>query len=1797
MAKMKADAPLDYAVFQLSPKRSRCELFVSSDGSTEKVASGLLKPFVSHLQIAEEQVASAAQSVKLEVGRRKNAETWFTKGTLERFVRFVSTPEVLELVNTLDAEMSQLEAARRIYSQGAGGQLPGGGGSGATSGDDATKKELLRAIDVRLIAARQDLSTACARAAAAGFNIHTVSELHKFADSFGAHRLNDACSKFKSLNERRPELTQPWNSTPDDRAVRSSYGSDMSIDDDDAPPSPPPRREPAASQPTDPPARRAFSGESSVDTDSGIKPGSAAAEKDVSSTPDMPEPIQASRPARRLSVQDRINMFENKQKENSGGKPTVVKPAELRRLSSDVSSSTVLRRWSGASDMSISLDLSSDRKDVESPVASAVPSFDGKVSNLNDDNAEMFVSEPEMKAVADGGLKGVSFANSEQLFKSNKNDSNLGSGESDVLKDKVSGKTQSRSFISRTEDQESSGDDFRTSDVGRNEGVVGFGNQGKLRGEEFSGSKTQMTGFKDQVSSSVHSRRLQSKSGEPCEVSNTRESSESRDESDREVGVKAGQKAAVGSGIVDGGAGSRIRQAFASRYKGIEGDSPSAQREVRSVREPEVAEKKESRLLEKVSRASVASVEVTPIGKTEAVGKKESHMSEKVSDTRVSNLEDTGLQRLKFSRQVLNAELSKKARVQRDDASSSGNNRAQFSGQVALEAQEGSDSFSTPTSQAQRVRQSKGNQELDDLKMKASELEKMFAEHKLRAPGDQPNSARKGRLGDTQHEPSSSLQYTKPIVEVTSQLPDNYQSAQPSRVSKNSTKFDTSSPMVDSQCDSDAMNKKFSDLSVSENSRGKFYDRYMQKRDAKLRDDWSVNREEKETRLKSMQDSLERNRSEMKAKIFGTADRQDSASSAHRRVERLRSYNSRSIMKREQQHLDFGDSDNEEEALDFPEQNLENKGVNDATSRDGVSRGAQGKKHVATNRSSASTPRTTAAPVPRSAAKNSTISSGKRRMLPENPLAQSVPNFSDMRKENTKPSGANKINRSQVRSYARSKSTNDEAAAVREDKSRRSQSLRKSSANPSDFREMSPMDSDAVVSTTPIKLNEEIQKNVAAKPFLKKGSRKSFVVQSSIAREKAPGVSELTLNEEENFDMESEPEEFLSTVEDEGEEELESLKTDGQDVSDIGELKQGMEPENSVNSGSENGDGALTFSLVDQALGSKLPIPSSFHPVESMPDWSGESPVSWNSQSQHPFSYPHEMSDIDPSVDSPGGSPASWNSHSLNQIETDAARMRKKWGAAQKPMLVVHSSNNPSRKDMTRGFKRLLKFGRKNRGSESLVDWISATTSEGDDDTEDGRDPANRSSEDLRKSRMGFSHAQASEDSFNDCEYFSESVQSSQNSIPAPPPNFKLREDQMSGSTIKGESKHMASLVPGVLMKLLQSINSNLKVRGEYRSALLQVISIVPAISGSELWPDHGFFVKEENGKKKIVIKEEKSGVASRYMQGVLKKSEGKEIDGKENDLNEKKVVSLKFKQPFELKGQTRATSPTMKSETDSVSSKAEVISSKILTAKSSNKQEFINPNSFTNANKKQSAEAVISWGHLASLVAAQAQKEANLAANLAKCISMFADLHASASPQNPHLYLSRFFTLQQLIDKADQTVPTKEVWDNLHTNSSTLQEKDKPKKNHASSQGKNMITKAPRIPSQLTDSDKQEWSKGDDSKEFVELRKVLEHETRSWFLSFLEESLEFGFRGSCSSQERRGKESSARVLEQNNHIALTLSQLKQANEWLDKVKGTSGLEKIEFFDKIDRLKQKVYACLLVHIDSAASALESRKSL
>eukprot|EP00249_Psilotum_nudum_P007501 c20609_g1_i1 orf=351-2930(-) len=64
----------------------------------------------------------------------------------------------------------------------------------------------------------------------------------------------------------------------------------------------------------------------------------------------------------------------------------------------------------------------------------------------------------------------------------------------------------------------------------------------------------------------------------------------------------------------------------------------------------------------------------------------------------------------------------------------------------------------------------------------------------------------------------------------------------------------------------------------------------------------------------------------------------------------------------------------------------------------------------------------------------------------------------------------------------------------------------------------------------------------------------------------------------------------------------------------------------------------------------------------------------------------------------------------------------------------------------------------------------------------------------------------------------------------------------------------MASLMPGILLKLLQYMNSDVKVAGEHRSVLLQVISIVPALAGSELWPNKGFYIKVSDSAHSMYV-------------------------------------------------------------------------------------------------------------------------------------------------------------------------------------------------------------------------------------------------------------------------------------------------------------------------------------------------------
>ncbi|CAM8955971.1 unnamed protein product [Rhodiola kirilowii] len=1317
---MKSDTPIDYAWLQLSPKRTRCEFFVSQSGNVERISSGLVKQFTTHLKVAEEKVVRPAQSIELKVDKRANGGgAWFTKGTLERFVQFVNTPEILEQINTYDAEISQLEAALKIYTEGLGDQSKNASGrdaAGAKAAADATKRELIRAIDVRLVTVKEDITSACLRASSAGFNPDTISDLQFFAEQFGSVRLKETCENLTTLWQRRPDLVkQTWQTkkktaVTDDRAVRSSACSDMSIEDpteDDNNPSPGPHHEL-------------------------LKPQEAEeiANKESSKTSSGPSSIQASQPSRRLSVQDRINLFENKQKETSGGKPAspALEKTVLRRLSSDVSSSTdkgVLRRWSGVSDMSI--DLSGD-KISESPVSTP----------LSEVSADKFP------------------ADSIKTQDSKSKDSESVKEEVD-LKDQDQMRSKKVQFELRR--QESLQERQKVSSVDESKDIPG---SGKLASVDVkSGHET----TKDTLLKKEEETGLGSRFGVNVNLRRT------------------------------GDFQSKIRDSFVSHINSKSVVQQSERLDDIPVESSEGV------------RAKASTLGSTSFGRQIEVIEKRVL----VSTTKTSReVEESDMQHIMFPDEGSSAA--------RNNAGTHHNRKTVLSSKQVLETHEGTASLASTTSsdQIQRVRQSKGNQELnDELQLKANELEKLFAEHKLNVPGEQSASARRNKPSEmkvehqevndelqlkaneleklfAEHklnvpgEQSASARRNKPSEMKVEHATNSRQKTpeptpEPNSATVTKTGFlvesiGSSSTSLKSNSINSGLGKAFKDLpevSASDSSKGKSYVRYMQKRDAKLREEWEINRAEKEAKMKAMLESLERSSSEMKAKFSGSTDKNDSVSGTRRQTEKFRSFNVRSSARREQP-VDYFENEEIDEEFDSREQKPygERRVPNEDSLPDAVSRSNQNKK---LNRNvSASTPRTPGLPVSRSAVKANNLISGKRKTQQENPLAQSVPNFADFRNENSKPSGIAKTTpRSQPRNFARSRSSVDEAAA-KDEKARRLHTLRKSYGTAVEFKDLSALNSDIDV-LAPNKSSNKLE----SKTFLRKGNGIGPGAGSNLAKMKASIPSEVLKIEEESSELVSETEDYADMIKVEG---VEEFDTKTEEYNDVDSEQVILKQENGDFSDPESGNDDAGRSLYqhDSNPEAELPAtePAVFQAMGSVQESPSESPLSWNARMHQSFSYPQESSDIEASVDSPMGSPASWNSHSMTQSESEAVRMRKKWGSA----FVPNSSVGQSRKDMTKGFKRLLKFGRKSRGTETLVDWISATTSEGDDDTEDGRDPANRSSDDLRKSRMGFTPSHPSDDAFNESELYSEQVQSYQ-SIAAP--NFKFREDHLSGSSLK----------------------------------------------------------------------------------------------------------------------------------------------------------------------------------------------------------------------------------------------------------------------------------------------------------------------------------------------------------------------------------------------------------------------------
>nr|KJB81917.1 hypothetical protein B456_013G167500 [Gossypium raimondii] len=215
---------LDYVLFQLTPTRTSylflffvCELVIFARKESEKLASGLLDPFISHLKTTKDQISKRGYSITL---RPVGLTPWFTKATLQRFVRFVSTPEVLDrfvtvereieiqscygIINYVTHDSSNLKLTGTesvifgnfqktfLHQRYSNGEF---NGTGDVVQEENSKKKVLS----------KEQAMAYARALVAGYEPDHIEDLLSFADAFGASRLREACLNFMELCKRKNE--------------------------------------------------------------------------------------------------------------------------------------------------------------------------------------------------------------------------------------------------------------------------------------------------------------------------------------------------------------------------------------------------------------------------------------------------------------------------------------------------------------------------------------------------------------------------------------------------------------------------------------------------------------------------------------------------------------------------------------------------------------------------------------------------------------------------------------------------------------------------------------------------------------------------------------------------------------------------------------------------------------------------------------------------------------------------------------------------------------------------------------------------------------------------------------------------------------------------------------------------------------------------------------------------------------------------------------------------------------------------------------------------------------------------------------------------------------------------------------------------------------------------------------------------------------------------------------------------------------------------------------------------------
>ena len=638
-----------------------------------------------------------------------------------------------------------------------------------------------------------------------------------------------------SLCQRHPDVI-PQNASPpvsshwkgfDDGNVRDSSSSDMSIDD--------PQVDIGESNNKSTVGKSDFQihrlGNSEGSAQVASEPAAEQqAKPTIQQAADKQETDVSTAPSvgvsRRLSVKDRISMFESQKKEQtpssgnstSAGTDRVVPgKGEHRRVPSGASMEKLVRRWSNVSDMSIDLSNNdsgnlNDKKENGTPVATPT-------------SRDL---EANSKPRADEDSNGLKVSVTSQSWPCQKDNISMDS----TTKNSCPAPNLSNMPASHDESIYHAEDDMVINSSTESESFFGK-ESGVIQGH---------TRMSNNAASNVSTSNCLKTSAKPVEETLLK---------DKDILTSPLSEEIEGAAHEVPVASEQIPQ----------NDNRGPRLHTKDIHtEAEVIRRKDrpSRTFEKVS-VGVKS-KTSSNSRANVRGSSGRH---EVASTE-TEFHDVSLQRNQRNRLARKAEDVVRKVTAGSDSDCSGRQGTNLSRQSSITEQE--------LNLQARVRPGKGNQDRHgELQMKANELEKLYAAHKL-------TSSRRVKPTDVQVDSTPMVSEVKPIAV----LPETIFTKQVVEESITTNEFDANEllKMVNNQGYNISTPQKLGILSLEE-SRGKFYEQYMQKRDAKLKEDWKLQREEKEAMLKAMHESLERSKAEMLAKFSRSADIPDSTYVSH----------------------------------------------------------------------------------------------------------------------------------------------------------------------------------------------------------------------------------------------------------------------------------------------------------------------------------------------------------------------------------------------------------------------------------------------------------------------------------------------------------------------------------------------------------------------------------------------------------------------------------------------------------------------------------------------------------------------------------------------------------------------------------------------------------------------------------------------------------------------------------------------------------------------------------------------------